>query len=1214
MDTPDHPLYPPPASMPPRRWLRAAAAVCGLLLAAASAGWWWSGSEGSLASSLRLASALLPAGQTLQTHGVQGSLRGGGRIGKAQWRQDGLALELQGLELDLSPALLLQGRLPLKHLHLEQLEGHELPSHTASPPLTTLVWPLQVDLSWQIDRVRWQAAVPAEATGLQGHYRFDGQQHSLRLQHLQWAQGQYQGHVTLQAHTPMALQARLEGQLQLPSAARAGDPLQAWADLHGALSGPQAKLTLQAKLSSPGQGPDAPALQLEGEIHPQATPWLSALQGRVQHIDLAALWPGAPHTRLNGSVVAQPAEDGWQLEVDLNNRLTGPWDQQRLPLQQLRARVRHPADGWQVPWLQARWPGGGVQGQGQWQAAQWQGNWQVDRLQPAQWLSWLQGPALSGQLAATHTGDQQLDMTLKLAPMPGEATPPASGLRAQVQWQQGSWRLPQLELHWAEARLQAHGQWTPASQRLQAQAQWQLPGLSGQLDGHISPHQGQGQWRLDSADLPRLQTWLQRWPALRAPVLPWPWPAALQASGQWEGGWTGEGLQSQALLASPGLRLQTQASLAMSETGGPWHGQITQLQIDGKPLPDATARLVLLSPLAWQWSPQQARMQWQPHRWSLLGEGHDAASFDVEQGHWHKAATSGTWPAVRLQGALRELPLQWARWLGWRVPPNDVVLEGAVDLRLDGQASVQARLERSRGDLQINADLPAMARVQAGLRTAQASLQVQGSQARLDLVWDSAQAGQLRAQLQSTLDLATHEGLAGLWPANAPLAGQLQAQLPRVGAWAWLAPPGWRVQGSLDASVQLAGTRSQPQWNGTLQGDDLSVRSAVEGIEFRQGHLRARLQEQQIQLEAFRLRGAGAQGGELSAQGLVRWLPQDNPALQALQSVQMDLQMQARGLRVTNRADRRLSVSGQVRTRLDRGQMQLRGELQADSALFILPDDNTPTLGKDVRVQRAAEPTPATPLAPPAKLSVMGTPDVEVLLQLGPDFQLRGQGLSTRLAGQVRLSSNAATSGQPRLAGQVNTEGGRYKAYGQQLDIDQGLLVFSGAYDNPALDILALRPNLGQRVGVRVTGSAMTPRVRLYADPDMPDADKLAWLVLGRSPAAGGAESAVLQQAALALLGGNGKSLGGELAGALGFDEVSLASRTSTSTTGLTATGTAVTLGKRLSKDFYLAYESSVSGAFGSLFIFYDLSRKLALRAQTGETNALDLIWSIRHD
>jgi len=125
----------------------------------------------------------------------------------------------------------------------------------------------------------------------------------------------------------------------------------------------------------------------------------------------------------------------------------------------------------------------------------------------------------------------------------------------------------------------------------------------------------------------------------------------------------------------------------------------------------------------------------------------------------------------------------------------------------------------------------------------------------------------------------------------------------------------------------------------------------------------------------------------------------------------------------------------------------------------------------------------------------------------------------------------------------------------------------------------------------------------------MPDADKLAWLVLGRSPGGGGAESAVLQQAALALLGGSGKGLGTELANALGLDTIGIAPSSTEN-----ATGAAITLGKRLSKDFYLAYESSVNGTFGSLFIFYDLSRRLTLRAQAGDLNALDLIYTVRKD
>ena len=159
---------------------------------------------------------------------------------------------------------------------------------------------------------------------------------------------------------------------------------------------------------------------------------------------------------------------------------------------------------------------------------------------------------------------------------------------------------------------------------------------------------------------------------------------------------------------------------------------------------------------------------------------------------------------------------------------------------------------------------------------------------------------------------------------------------------------------------------------------------------------------------------------------------------------------------------------------------------------------------------------------------------------------------------------------------------------------------------------MAVRPNLTQRVGVQITGTALLPRVRLYAQPELSDSEKLSWLVLGRSSASGGGEAALLQQAALALLGSKGGGMSGGLAASLGLDELSY--RGSSNNADGTTTEGAVTLGKRFSQNFYAAYERSISGALGTLFIFYDLSKRFTVRAQAGEQSAVDLIYTFQYD
>jgi translocation and assembly module TamB len=184
---------------------------------------------------------------------------------------------------------------------------------------------------------------------------------------------------------------------------------------------------------------------------------------------------------------------------------------------------------------------------------------------------------------------------------------------------------------------------------------------------------------------------------------------------------------------------------------------------------------------------------------------------------------------------------------------------------------------------------------------------------------------------------------------------------------------------------------------------------------------------------------------------------------------------------------------------------------------------------------------------------------------------------------------------------------GTYRAYRQRLNIDRGVLIFNGPIENPQLDIEATRPNLDVRVGVAVTGTVLVPRVRLFSDPEMSDADKLSWLLRGRaSEGPGSGDAALLQAAAMALISGDEPNALDQLFNVFGLDELSVRQ----SETG--GGGAVVSVGKQLSRNWYVGYERGLNATTGNWQLIYRIAQRFTIRAQSGESNSIELIWSWR--
>ncbi len=521
---------------------------------------------------------------------------------------------------------------------------------------------------------------------------------------------------------------------------------------------------------------------------------------------------------------------------------------------------------------------------------------------------------------------------------------------------------------------------------------------------------------------------------------------------------------------------------------------------------------------------------------------------------------------------------------GWG---GDLTLAGRIEVRKQKNFDAELVLERLAGDLTLTDDL--------GDTQALGVSELRLALTAHDGLWQFAQgmAGRSLGEMAGAQVLRTDARLT--WPAaDAPLQGVVEARVANLGIWGTWVPPGWRLSGSLHTSASFSGTRSAPEVRGEMVGAGLGLRNVLQGVHVYDGDLALTLSGDSARIERFRFKG-GDGSLTLSGQATLGAKPGAT------------LTLQAERFRLLGRIDRRLVASGQAELRLDAQQLRLDGDFNVDEGLIDLSQSDAPRLDGDVRVRRgtaASDAAAAETQRAPSLPAPLRQPQVKLRIGLGQQLKLRGHGVETGLRGELAVTS---PDGHLSLRGTVRTEGGSVAAYGQKLDIERGAVTFTGALDNPQIDLLAIRPNLDVRVGVQVSGAAQRPRIRLISEPELADYDKLSWLVLGRSPdGLGRTDTALLQRAALALLSGEGRSPTDALLESVGLTDFSV--RQSDGDTRETI----ISLGKQLSRRWYLGYERSVNATTGTWQLVYRIAQRFTLRAQSGTDNALDLIWSWR--
>jgi translocation and assembly module TamB len=519
------------------------------------------------------------------------------------------------------------------------------------------------------------------------------------------------------------------------------------------------------------------------------------------------------------------------------------------------------------------------------------------------------------------------------------------------------------------------------------------------------------------------------------------------------------------------------------------------------------------------------------------------------------------------------LPLRWvSAWL-----PEE------LQLRNDARANVRAQLQ-SMAPLRADAQLD-IAATQWEWLTATAEQNAAINDIRVE-----ARLDEQRAQLAASAHSPTLGDVDAQLGLNDPrgkreLNGHVRFEHIQLAGFAWFVQGLDALSGEINGDVHIAGTAQAPQLSGQLLLKDGSASWAPLGAPFRTINADLTFDNNSAKLGGWFALGQG--GGDID--GNIRWDGAgDNWRLQ--------LALVAGGLSAMPLPNSTVVFSPHIETTAQPGEVHITGYVDVASAEIELKQlpANTIDVSQDQRI--VGQQTDAST----AKLwATLG-------INLGEQFHFRGLGADVNLSGRLQLAKSPGDT--LHVTGEVRVPRGRYRAYGQRLNVRKGSFIFYGPMENPDLNLEAVRempPGVTDVVGLRVIGSLKTPEALLFSEPSLPDSDIAYYLLTGRKPAANSTANQFSASGALLSLGMAGsEDTAGKLAGLFGIRDLQLG------TSENSAGNTEAEISGQLGQDLSVRYGRGLGQRSNSISLQYRLTPKLMIETISGIEDALDLLYS----
>ncbi|GHA13306.1 translocation/assembly module TamB [Arenicella chitinivorans] len=393
------------------------------------------------------------------------------------------------------------------------------------------------------------------------------------------------------------------------------------------------------------------------------------------------------------------------------------------------------------------------------------------------------------------------------------------------------------------------------------------------------------------------------------------------------------------------------------------------------------------------------------------------------------------------------------------------------------------------------------------------------------------------------------------------------------------------LNGQLGVDAIIAGTLAEPTIDVTADIDDAVARVHQLGLNLKNINLKARSDGS----PQIRLTGGMQSGeGQLDFDGVID--------VQQLKQPTIKLTLRGQDLQLANTNDLLAVGDVNIQTQISSALVDVSGDILISQAELDFKVPESAVLASDDVILEGED-----------SLRTRSKQRLDLVIDLGPKTHFQAQGLDATLAGKLRVYQRP--NGIVRGEGQINLRNGRYQAYGQDLAIDQGKLVFTGgSIDDPTLDIRAQKTVNDMTAGVAVSGRARSPRLNLYSTPTMPDQDILSVLIFDKPVTSLGSQDGITLLRIANSLRGDGQSQSmiekttDKIQQTLGLTDLAL---------DVNGNSPTIQAGKQLSSKFYVGYGYGLLDATQSLILKYQLNDAWSIKADVGADSGADLRYQI---